>query len=64
MLYNIWHLYNEKQSIVILEFMKKLEAGKMFCPRVEEVKVPPVCITPPPKDLIIMKIMKAVETEE
>ena len=49
-------LPDEKQSLCSLEFMEKVRAGVIFCPRVENVKCPPVCRTPPPKAILVDKI--------
>ena len=39
-----------------MEFMEKVRAGVIFCPRAENVKCPPVCMTPPPKAVLVDKI--------
>ena len=51
-----WLLPDEKQSLCTLEFMEKVRAGVIFCPRAENVKCPPVCMTPPPKAVLVDKI--------
>ena len=59
MIRNGWLLPAPKQSICTLDFMQRVRKGEIYCPRVDEVKVPPVCITPPPKEILISKIMDA-----
>ena len=61
MLRNGWLLPAKKQSIVTLEFMQRVRAGEIYCPRVSEVTKPAVCLTPPPKEQLIMKILNATE---
>ena len=56
MLRNGWRLPAKKQSICTLDFMQRVRAGEIFCPRAEHIKAPAVCITPPPKETIIEKI--------
>ena len=56
MLRNGWKLPDKKQSICTLDFMTKVRAGEIFCPRAEQIKSPAICITPPPKKILIDKI--------
>ena len=39
--------------------MEGVRAGEIFCPHVKHIKEPPVCLTPPPKDVLIDKIVNA-----
>ena len=59
MLRNGWLLPAKKQSICTLDFMQRVRAGEIFCPRASHVKAPPVCVTPPPKAVLIHKIATA-----
>ena len=59
MLRNGWLLPAKKQSLCTLDFMQRVRAGEIFCPRASHVKVPPVCVTPPPKAVLIDKIATA-----
>ena len=59
MLRNGWLLPAKKQSICTLDFMTRVRKGEIFCPHVNLVKCPPVCVTPPPKEILIDKIMNA-----
>ena len=59
MLRNGWRLPSRKQSVVTLQFMEKGRSGAIFCPRVEHIKSPPICLTPPPKEKLIEKIIEA-----
>ena len=56
MLRNGWVLPNKKQSICTLDFMQRVRAGEIYCPRVEHIKKPAICVTPPPKETLIEKI--------
>ena len=64
MLRNGWILPAKKQSLCTLDFMQRVRSGEIFCPHVKLVKTPPVCVTPPPKDVLIEKIMNATEERE
>ena len=59
MLRNGWKLPARKQSIVTMDFMARVRSGEIFCPRVEHIKQPPVCLTPPPKNTLIQKLIDA-----
>ena len=59
MLRNGWLLPAPKQSLVTLEFMERVRLGQVFCPRVGQVRAPPPCVTPPPKRILLDKIIKA-----
>ena len=56
MLRNGWVLPAKKQSICTLDFMERVRAGEIYCPRVEQIKRPAICLTPPPKETLIEKI--------
>lgn len=56
MLRNGWVLPAPKQSLCTLDFMQRVRAGEIYCPRVEHIKRPPVCLTPPPKETLVEKI--------
>ena len=56
MLRNGWKLPGRKQSLCTMDFMERVRAGEIFCPRVEHIKRPAVCVTPPPKDVLVDKI--------
>ena len=56
MLRNGWLLPARKQSLCTLDFMQRVRTGEIFCPRASHVKAPPVCVTPPPKAVLIDKI--------
>ena len=56
MLRNGWILPAKKQSICTLDFMERARAGEIFCPRAEQIKAPAICVTPPPKAVLIDKI--------
>lgn len=64
MLRNGWILPAEKQSLCTLDFMQRVRSGEIFCPHVNLIKKPPVCVTPPPKEVLIEKIMDATEKRE
>ena len=36
--------------------MERVRAREIFCPHAQHVKQPPVCVTPPPKAILIEKI--------
>ena len=64
MLRNGWVLPAKKQSICTLDFMQRVRAHEIYCPRVEHIKQPAVCLTPPPKHILIEKIMNAAGKRE
>ena len=64
MIRNGWLLPGKKQSLVTLDFMQRVRSGEIWCPTIRMVKAPPVCVTPPPKDTLIMKIVNAAEELE
>ena len=53
MLRNGWVLPAKNQSLCTLDFMQRVRAGEVFCPRVEDIKSPAICVTPPPKEDIV-----------
>ena len=59
MLRHGWKLPAKKQSICTLEFMTKVRAGEIFCPHAQHIKSPAICVTPPPKKILIDKIVDA-----
>ena len=64
MIRNGWLLPGKKQSIVTLDFMQRVRGGEIYCPRASEVTKPAVCVTPPPKEQLVMKILNATEEYE
>ena len=64
MLRNGWLLPDIRQSIVTLSFMERVRAGEIFCPHVNTIETTAVCLTPPPKQTIINKLMAAAEERE
>ena len=54
-----WLLPTIKQSLATLSFLQGVRAGEVFCPHAQHVKTPAVCVTPPPKKVLIDKIFCA-----
>ena len=61
---NGWILPDLNYGICSLKFMQGVRAFEIYCPRVNEVKVPPVCLTPPPQMVLIQKIKKGAKIRE
>ena len=59
MLRNGWVLPALSQSIITIDFMQRVRRGEIFCPKTTQIKTPAVCLTPPPKNVIIDKIVNA-----
>ena len=51
-----WILPAKTMSLCTLDFMERVRAGEIFCPRAEHIKAPAICLTPPPKADLIEKI--------
>ena len=59
MLRNGWLLPGKKQSICTIDFMQRVRTGEIFCPHARHVKAPAICVSPPPKRMLVEKITVA-----
>ena len=44
--------------------MMRVRAGEVYCPRAAHIKAPAICLTPPPKSVLIQKILDAAAEKE
>ncbi len=52
MLRNGWYLPHLKSSLVNQDYLEKVKAGKVWCPKYSDIRLSP-CPDPPPKSLLL-----------
>ena len=60
MVHNDWFMPNFKEAIVTLKFMRKVRSGKIWLPKVNELR-PKIIAEPPPRKELAIAIVESIE---